>query len=74
MKVKEMRDEYDFSRSVKNPYTSRLKKSITIRLESDTIEYFKKLSKDSGIPYQTLINLFLTQCAKENKKPEIAWQ
>ena len=74
MKEKEMLDEYDFSKSLKNPYIKRLKRSVTIRLESDTIEYFKSLSKDSGIPYQTLINLFLTQCAKENKKPEVVWQ
>jgi predicted DNA binding CopG/RHH family protein len=74
MKEKEMLDEYDFSKSLKNPYIKHLKRSVTIRLESDTIEYFKSLSKDSGIPYQTLINLFLTQCAKENKKPEVVWQ
>jgi len=74
MKEKEMLDEYDFNKSLKNPYIKRLKRSVTIRLESETIEYFKSLSKDSGIPYQTLINLFLTQCAKENKKPEVVWQ
>ena len=74
MKVKEMRDEYRFDDSIKNPYATRLKKSITIRLEPSTIEYFKNLSKDSGIPYQTLINLFLTQCAREQKKPEVVWQ
>ncbi|KYC49843.1 MAG: hypothetical protein AMQ22_01558 [Candidatus Methanofastidiosum methylothiophilum] len=74
MKKKEMLEEYDFSKSRKNPYITRLKKSITIRLDSDTIEYFKKLSEDSGIPYQTLINQFLAQCAKEKKKPEIVWQ
>ena len=74
MKKKEMLDEYDFSHSRKNPYVNRLKKSITIRLDSDTIDYFKKLSEESGIPYQTLINQFLTQCAKEEKKPEIVWQ
>jgi predicted DNA binding CopG/RHH family protein len=74
MKKKEMLEEYDFSKSRKNPYINKLKRSITIRLDSDTIEYFKKLSEDSGIPYQTLINQFLAQCAKENKKPEIVWQ
>jgi predicted DNA binding CopG/RHH family protein len=74
MKKKEMLDEYDFSKSKKNPYINKLKRSITIRLDSDTIEYFKKLSEDSGIPYQTLINQFLAQCAKEKKKPEIVWQ
>lgn len=70
----EMREEYDFEDSIKNPYISNLKKPITIRLENDTIVYFKKLAKDSGIPYQTLINYFLTQCAKEHKKPEIVWK
>jgi len=74
MKTKEMCDEYDFSTSSRNPYSSRLKKSVTIRLESDTIEYFKNLAKESGIPYQTLINLFLTRCAKEGRKPEVVWE
>lgn len=74
MKNKEMRAEYDFSKSFRNPYSSRLKKSITIRLETETIEYFKELAKESGIPYQTLINLFLTQCVKEHRKPEVVWE
>jgi predicted DNA binding CopG/RHH family protein len=74
MKPTEMLDEYNFDKSIKNPYIKNLKKSITIRLEPETISYFKNLSKDSGIPYQTLINLFLTQCAKEKKKPEVLWQ
>ena len=74
MKKKEMLEEYDFSKSKKNPYINKLKKAITIRLDSDTIEYFKELSEESGIPYQTLINQFLAQCAKEKKKPEIVWQ
>ncbi len=71
MKNIEMRENYDFSKSVKNPYLNRLKKSITIRLDEDTITYFKDLAKESGIPYQTLINYFLSQCAKEKKKPEV---
>ena len=70
----EMLDEYDFEKSIKNPYIKRLKRPITIRLEPETINYFKELAKDSGIPYQTLINLFLTQCAKEQKKPEVVWK
>jgi len=73
MKNTEMLDTYDFDKSIKNPYLKRLKKSVTIRLDSDTIKYFKNLSKDSGIPYQTLINYFLSQCAKEKKKPEVIW-
>jgi len=74
MKDTDMLEEYDFSNSIKNPYTAQLKKPITIRLENETISYFKELAKDSGIPYQTLINMFLTQCAKEHKKPELIWK
>jgi len=74
MKNTDMLNEYNFDKSVKNPYVKNLKKSITIRLEPETISYFKSLSKDSGIPYQTLINQFLTQCAKEKKKPQVIWQ
>ena len=67
-------DEYNFEKSTKTPYTKHLKQPITIRLEPETINYFKELAQDSGIPYQTLINLFLTQCAKEHKKPEVIWK
>ena len=62
-----MREEYDFSGAVKNPYAKRLEKQITINLNVDTIDYFKALSGQTGIPYQTLINLYLTDCA-ENKR------
>ncbi|MCW4629987.1 MULTISPECIES: BrnA antitoxin family protein [Marinomonas] len=54
-----MRDHYDFSNSVKNPYAKKLKKQVTIRLDEDTVEYFKALADDKGIPYQSLINLYL---------------
>jgi predicted DNA binding CopG/RHH family protein len=70
----DMLEEYNFEKSIKNPYASRLKKSITIRLDAETISYFKGLSKESGIPYQTLINYFLSQCAKEKRKPEVVWE
>lgn len=73
MKNTDMRDSYDFDASIRNPYSNRLKKSITIRLDEDTVTYFKTMAKDSGIPYQTLINYFLSQCAKEKKKPEVIW-
>ena len=73
MKDSEMLENYDFSNSVKNPYAERLKKPITIRLENQTVDYFKELSSEMGIPYQTLINMFLTQCAKEHKKPSLVW-
>ncbi|MBQ7227768.1 MAG: BrnA antitoxin family protein [Clostridia bacterium] len=69
-----MKTEYDFSNARKNPYTGKLKQQITINIDSNTIAYFKSMSEDSGIPYQTLINLYLTDCAKNNKHISIAWQ
>lgn len=68
-----MKDEYDFSSAKKNPYAQRLKKQITINLDSDVIEYFKTQSASSGIPYQTLINLYLADCAANNKKLNLSW-
>ena len=69
-----MKEEYDFSNAKKNPYAKKLKKQITINIDIDTIEYFKKQSDISGIPYQTLINLYLTDCAANNKQLQISWQ
>jgi len=69
-----MREEYDFSQARKNPYSKRLKKQITINLDGDTIDYFKTQSKTSGIPYQTLINLYLSDCATHNKQLEVQWR
>ena len=71
-----MKKEYDLSKmkSRKNPYTSKLKKSVTIRLNQDVIEYFKTMSEDSGIPYQSLINLYLSDCADKQRKIDISWQ
>ena len=71
--VKNMRDEYDFSNAVKNPYAKKLKKQITINIDSDTIDYFKSQSENSGIPYQTLINLYLADCAKNGKQLQMSW-
>ena len=68
-----MRKEYDFSKGKKNPYAKQVKKQITIRLSEEVIAYFKAQSKETGIPYQTLINLFLTDCAKTNRRLSIAW-
>ena len=68
-----MREQYDFSRAKPNPYARQLKKPITIRLEPEIIAYFKGLAEESGIPYQTLINLFLKDCALSKKKPNIKW-
>ena len=69
-----MKKDYDFSQSIKNPYLGKLKKQITIRLENDTIEYFKKLASETDIPYQNLINLYLRNCANNKLKPSIDWQ
>jgi predicted DNA binding CopG/RHH family protein len=68
-----MKKEYDFSKSTKNPYTKKLKKQITIRIENETIEYFKQLASETDIPYQKLMNLFLRNCARNKMKPTITW-
>ena len=68
-----MRDEYDFSNGVKNPYAKRLKKQITINIDSSTIDYFKEQAAQSGIPYQTLINLYLMDCAANQRKMNVSW-
>ena len=68
-----MKKEYDFSESKKNPYSTQLKKQITIRLDEDSISYFKKISDEIGIPYQSLINLYLRDCAHTNRKPNLKW-
>jgi len=69
-----MRKSYDFSNSVKNPYAKRLKKQVTIRLDEETVDYFKRLAAESGIAYQVLINLFLKDCAAEKRKPSVQWK
>lgn len=69
-----MRREYDFSKAIKNPYAKRLKRQVTIRLDRDTLAYFKKLSGENGIPYQTLINLYLRECASQRKRLSFEWQ
>ncbi len=70
-----MREEYDIKNlnPRKNPYSNRLKKQITINIDESTIEYFKNMSLDTGIPYQTLINMYLSDCAKNNKKLNFSW-
>ncbi len=68
-----MKKEYDFSKSRKNPYVKLLKKQITIRIEEETIDYFKRLAAESGIPYQNLINMFLRDCASSKKRPVVKW-
>ena len=68
-----MRKEYDFSASRKNPYTQQLKRQITIRLDAEAVDYFKKMAAELGMPYQNLINLFLRDCAREKRRPVIQW-
>ncbi len=68
-----MRDSYDFSNSIRNPYAKRMKKQITIRLDEDTISYFKEMADEKGIPYQSLINLYLRDCAATHRKLKLEW-
>lgn len=69
-----MKKEYDFSNARKNPYASQLKKQITIRLDEDSISYFKGISEKVGIPYQSLINLYLRDCAASQRKLNLQWE
>ncbi len=69
-----MRESYNFSESVTNPYAKRLKKQITIRIDEETIHYFKSMAEDKGIPYQSLINLYLRDCANKHKTLETKWK
>lgn len=68
-----MKKEYDFSKSKKNPYIKILKQQITIRIESETIDYFKKLAEEEGIPYQNLINMYLRDCVQSHRKLITKW-
>jgi uncharacterized protein (DUF4415 family) len=70
-----MKPEYDLStmKSRKNPYASKLKKSVTMRLGEDVIDYFKGMAEESGVPYQSLINLYLRDCVANHKKIDINW-
>ena len=71
-----MKDEYDFSKlkSRKNPYASRLKRQVTIRLGDDVISYFKAMAEETGIPYQSLINLYLRDCVSHGRKLDLTWR
>ena len=68
-----MKKSYDFSNAKKNPYAKRLKKQVTIRIDHSTIDYFNGLAEQLGIPYQTLINLYLRECAATGKKLQLTW-
>ena len=69
-----MKKEYDFSDAVKNPYTKEIKKQVTIKIAPYIIDYFKEESDATGIPYQTLINLYLADCVKERKRLNMEWK
>lgn len=69
-----MRDCYDFSKSAKNPYAKELMKRVTIRLDEDTIDYFRQLAEEKGMPYQSLISLYLRDCAQSQRVLTIEWQ
>jgi hypothetical protein len=68
-----MREHYDFSKAKRNPYARRLKQQVTIRLDHDTVKYFKRLAEETGIAYQTLINLYLRECVLTGKKLSNIW-
>ena len=70
-----MKDEYDLSKldSRPNPYASKLKKPVTMRLSEDVVTYFKNMAAEAGIPYQSLINLYLRDCIANQRKVQIKW-
>jgi predicted DNA binding CopG/RHH family protein len=70
----DMRIECDFSAARKNPYAAPLKKQITIRLDEESVNYFKKISEEVGMPYQSLINLSLRDCAVTQRKLDVSWK
>ena len=71
-----MREHYDFSKmkGKKNPYIKYLKQPVIMRLDKDSVDYFKSLAEESGIPYQTLINLYLRDCASKERKLDMKWK
>ena len=71
-----MKTEYDLSklRSRKNPYASKLKKPVTMRLSEDVVDYFKSMASEAGVPYQSLINLYLRDCAASHRKLNLNWK
>lgn len=67
-----MRDEYDFSKGVRNPYAAQLKRQVTINLDASTVDYFKAQAEETGIPYQKLINFYLADCVRQKK--QLRWE
>jgi len=68
-----MKKHYDFSQGKRNPYAKRLKQQLTIRLDTDTVAYFRTLAKETAIPYQTLMNPYLRDCAQSRRRLRFAW-
>ncbi len=70
-----MKEHYDFTnmKGKKNPYTKYLKQPVTMRLDRDSVDYFKNLAEETGVPYQTLINLYLRDCAMNHRKLKMQW-
>lgn len=71
-----MRDEYNIEElnPRKNPYARKSRQQITINIDCKVIDFFKQMSANSGIPYQTLINLYLSDCMNQNRKIDISWK
>ncbi len=69
-----MRKHYDFSKARRNPYAKRLKKQVTLRIDQPTLSYFKDLGERVGMPYQTLINMYLRDCAENRKELRLQWR
>lgn len=69
-----MRKEYDLSRAKRNPYAKYFKRQVTIRLDERTVDYFKNMAEEVGVPYQTLINLYLRDCAATGRRLSIDWK
>jgi predicted DNA binding CopG/RHH family protein len=69
-----MRQHYDFSNARMNPYAAQLKKPVTIRLDDSSLTYFKSMAEETGIPYQSLINLYLRDCAATRKRLNLVWK
>jgi len=69
-----MRESYDFSKAKPNPYAKRMKRQVSIRVDQQTIDYFKTLADEMGVPYRTLINLYLRDCAAKGRRLALRWK
>ena len=71
-----MKSEYDLTKmkSRKNPFAAKLKRQVTIRMGDDVIDYFKEMAEDTGIPYQSLINLYLRDCVANQREIDLSWR